>query len=193
VNFFVMYPLAVIPSNALWPVTYISAFQVPAAPGFDNALVRQFPNITLVNTTATLEQVQRVLGQVIAAVEYLFGFALLAGVVVLMAAVGATREERTREFAVMRALGAGSALLRRVQHIELAGVGFLSGLLAGSAALVIGWALAKYSFEFDWSPQLWVPLVCGLCGALLALLAGHFGLRSVLQTPVVATLRDAAS
>jgi putative ABC transport system permease protein len=193
VNFFVMYPLAAMPSDAAWPVTFISAFQAPSLKGFDNTLVRQFPNITLVNTAATLEQVQRVLGQVIAAVEYLFGFALIAGVVVLMAAVGATRAERTREFAVMRALGASSVLLRRVQHIELAGVGFLSGVLAGSVALVISWALAKYSFEFDWSPRLWVPLLCGLCGAVLALLAGHFGLRSVLQTPVVATLRDAAS
>lgn len=193
VNFFVMFPLAAMPADAPWPVTYISAFQVPTLKGFDNALVRQFPNITLVNTTATLEQVQGVLGQVIATVEYLFGFALLAGVVVLVATVSATRAERTREFAVMRAMGAGSALLRRVQHIELAGVGFLSGVLAGTVALVIGWALAKYSFEFDWSPRLWVPLVCGLCGALLALLAGHFGLRQVLQTPVVATLRDAAT
>jgi putative ABC transport system permease protein len=193
VNFFVMYPLSAMPANEPWPVTFISAFRAPSTPGFDNALVRQFPNITLVNTQATLQQVQDVVGQVVAAVEYLFAFALAAGLLVLVATVSATRAERTREFAIMRALGASARLLSRVQRIELAGVGFLSGLLAGSVALAISWALAKYAFEFDWTPRLWVPLVCAAAGALLALLAGHFALRQVLHTPVVSTLRDAAT
>ncbi|MFM2112581.1 MAG: hypothetical protein RLZZ271_1241, partial [Pseudomonadota bacterium] len=192
VNFFVMYPRSAMPANEPWPTTFISAFRVPPGKGFDNALVRQFPNITLVNTEATVQQVQDVVGQVIAAVEYLFAFALAAGLLVLVATVSATRGERTREFAIMRALGASSALLARVQRLELAGVGFLSGVLAGSVALAISWALAKYAFEFDWSPRLWVPLVCGLAGAVLALIAGHFALRQVLHTPVVSTLRDAS-
>jgi putative ABC transport system permease protein len=192
VNFFVMYPRSTMPTNEPWPTTFISAFRAPEAKGFDNALVRQFPNITLVNTAATLQQVQHVLGQVISAVEYLFAFALAAGLLVLVATVNATRGERTREFAIMRALGASSALLARVQRIELAGVGFLSGVLAGAVALVISWGLAKYAFEFDWTPRLWVVLVCGAAGALLALLAGHYALRQVLQTPVVSTLRDAS-
>ncbi|WP_305016820.1 hypothetical protein [Mycobacterium tuberculosis] len=67
--------------------------------------VRQFPNITVVDLSATLAQVQRVLDQVSRAVEFLFGFTLAAGLVALFAAVTATREERAREYAVMRAVG----------------------------------------------------------------------------------------
>ena len=189
-NFFAMYPVDQLTGV---PATYLSAFKAPASPGFDAALVRQFPNITSVDMTATIGQIQRVLDQVIGAVEFLFAFTLAAGLVVLFAAVTATREERAREFAIMRAVGAQARLLRQVQRIELAGVGLLAGLLASVVASLVGWALAKYVFNFDWAVSLWVPLLGALAGALLALLAGWWGLREVLLRPVVQTLRQAAT
>jgi putative ABC transport system permease protein len=191
VNFFVMYPLAAMPDV---PSTVITAFRAPeGVAGFDNALAHDFPNITLVDVSAQIDQVQRVLGQVIRAVEFLFAFTLAAGLVVLFAAVSATREARAREFAVMRALGAGRSLLGSVQRAELAGVGALAGLLASSAAIVVGWALARYAFDFQWTASPWVPLGGTLAGALLALAAGWWGLRGVLRRPVVETLRRATT
>jgi putative ABC transport system permease protein len=112
--------------------------------------------------------------------------------VVLFAAVTATREERAREFAVMRAVGARASLLRQVQRAELAGVGLLAGFLASIVASVIGWGLARYVFDFTWTASLWVPVAGALAGAVLALAAGWWGLREVLRRPVVATLRQAA-
>lgn len=202
VNFFVMYPVARL---ADVPVSYISAFRAPepaplgraapkeqAAPqSFDNQLVKAFPNITNINMSSTLNQVQRVLDQVIRAVEFLFGFTLAAGLVVLFAAITATREERAREFAVMRAVGARASLLRQVQRAELAGVGLLAGFLAALVALAVGWALARFVFGFGWTGSWTVPLLGSVAGALLALAAGWWGLRSVLNTPVVEMLRKA--
>ena len=189
VNFFVMFPSAAMPDL---PATTIAAFRAPDQPGFDNALARDFPNVTTVDVSAQIGQVQRVLDQVVRAVEFLFGFTLAAGLVVLFAAVSATREARAREFAVMRALGAGRRLLAQVQRAELLGVGALAGLLASLAAMLVGWALARYAFEFAWSASWWVPLGGGAAGALLALGAGWWGLREVLRRPVVETLRRAA-
>ncbi|MBS7807579.1 FtsX-like permease family protein [Variovorax sp. PCZ-1] len=188
-NFFVMYPVSQMPDV---PSTYMSAFKAPEVKGFDNALVRQFPNVTNVDMSLTINQVQRVLDQVIRAVEFLFGFTLLAGLVVLFAAVTATREERTREFAILRAVGARSQLLRQVQRAELAGVGMLAGVLASLVAIAVGWALAKFVFEFTWTAAAWVVPASGVLGALLALAAGWWGLREVLNTPVMNTLRRAA-
>ena len=111
---------------------------------------------------------------------------------VLFAAVTATREERAREFAIMRALGARASLLRQVQRAELAGVGLLAGFLASCVAVAVGWALAHYVFGFTWTAPLWVPLIGSLSGAVLALAAGWWGLREVLNRPVVDTLRSAA-
>jgi putative ABC transport system permease protein len=186
VNFFVIFPVGRLEGV---PVTYISAFRAPALKGFDNALSREFPNITNVDVSASIGQVQRVLDQVIRAVEFLFGFTLAAGVAVLFAAVAATREERSREFAIMRAMGAGSALLAKVQRAELLGVGLLAGVLASAAAVAVGWLLARYVFEFTWNPTPWVPLLGAIAGALLALAAGWWGLHEVLRRPVLETLR----
>jgi putative ABC transport system permease protein len=144
-----------------------------------------------VDVSASIAQVQRVLGQVIRAVEFLFGFTLAAGLVVLFSAITATREARAHEFAVMRALGASGALLRQVQRAELLGVGALAGTLAAAAAMAVGWALARYVFEFSWTAAPWVPLAGALAGALLAWAAGWWGLRDVLRRPVVQTLRSA--
>jgi len=191
VNFFVLFPVAELPNV---PVSYISAFRAPEGnPQFDNTLVREFPNITNVDMSQTIAQVQRVLGQVIGAVEFLFAFTLAAGLVVLLAAITATRGEREREFAILRAVGAGSALLRQVQRIELIGVGLLAGFLASVVAVAVGWALARYAFEFTWTASPFVPLAGSLAGAVLALAAGWWGLRSVLRTPVVETLRRAST
>jgi putative ABC transport system permease protein len=189
VNFFVMFPSA---QMAEVPATYIAAFRAPGVAGFDNALSREFPNITNIDVSASIGQVQRVLDQVIRAVEFLFGFTLAAGLVVLFAAVTATRESRAREFAVMRAMGASGKLLAQVQRAELLGVGALAGVLASLAAIAVGWALARYAFEFSWNASPMVPLLGGLAGALLALAAGWWGLREVLTRPVVETLRSAS-
>ena len=192
-NFFVMYPVDRLEGV---PLTFMSAFRAPdPVPGqrsFDNRLVQAFPNITQVDMTATLNQVQGVLSQVIRAIEFLFGFTLAAGLVVLFAAVTATREERAREYAIMRAVGAQSSLLRQVQRAELAGVGLLAGALASAVAAIVGWALARYAFEFDWTASPWVLLAGALAGALLALAAGWWGLREVLRRPVLDSLRRAA-
>ena len=188
VNFFVMFPVAEMPGL---PVTYISAFRAPAANGFDNQLSRDFPNITNVDISASIGQVQRVLDQVVRAVEFLFAFTLAAGLVVLFAAVTATREARAREFGLMRAMGASGKLLARVQRTELLGVGALAGLLASLAAMAVGWAMARFAFQFSWNPSPWVPLLGALAGALLALAAGWWGLREVLRRPVIDTLRAA--
>ena len=187
-NFYVIYPVAQLPDL---PTTFMAAFKAPAVKGFDNALVREFPNITSVDVSATLQQIQRVLDQVIRAVEFLFGFTLAAGLVVLFAAITATREERAREFAIMRAVGAQGRLLRQVQRAELAGVGLLAGLLASVVAMAVGWSLAKYVFGFAWTASAWVPLAGALTGAVLAMAAGWWGLRDVLRRPVIETLRRA--
>lgn len=215
VNFFVMFTAAKMPDV---PLSYIAAYRAPRsaagdanaanasensasnagdagnafASAFDNALTREFPNITNIDVSASIAQIQSVLDQVIRAVEFLFGFTLAAGLVVLFAAVTATREARAREFAVMRALGASAKLLAQVQRAELLGVGALAGVLASLAAMAVGWALARYVFEFDWNPAFWVPLAGGAAGAALSLAAGWWGLRDVLRRPVVETLRQAA-
>jgi putative ABC transport system permease protein len=188
-NFFVIMPPSLLAER---PASFITAFHLPAArTSLGGDLLREFPNLTVIDTTAVFRQVQAVIDQVVAAVEFLFVFTLAAGVLVLYAALASSRDERVREAALLRALGASRQQLSRAQVAEMICVGGLAGLLAAIGASAIGWALARYAFEFDYVVSPWV-FVSGIGGgALAALVGGWFGLRGVLNTPPLATLREA--
>lgn len=187
VNFFFLFPRERMPEGLAQ--TFISAFRAPAKAGFDRQLVDRFPNVTNIDVGQTMDQVQSVVNQVIQVVEFLFGFTLLAGLLVLFATVSFNREARARDYAVLRALGSGRSQIMRVQQIELVGVGALSGFLAAVASMILGSLLAAKVFQFTWTASpIWLLLGAG-GGALLAHLAGRWALRDVLAQPVVHTLR----
>jgi putative ABC transport system permease protein len=128
---------------------------------------------------------------VVTAVEFLFLFTLASGVLVLYAALVGSQDERTRESGLLRALGATRKQLSQAQWIEFALVGGLGGVLAATGAAAVGWALARYVFDFEWtfSPTVWLAGL--VIGAACALIGGWVGLRNVLNQPPLQTLREA--
>ncbi|SNS27390.1 putative ABC transport system permease protein [Noviherbaspirillum humi] len=188
VNFFVILsPQAL--QNA--PQTWITAFHVPqSAEGFVRRLTQDFPNLTVVDIGSVLRQVQSVLDQVIAAVEFLFLFTLASGFLVLYAALAGSQDERMREAGLLRALGATRRQLSRAQWIEFALVGGVSGVLAATGAAVVGWLLADQVFNFEWGFRPLVWLIGVVVGAICAFIGGMVGLRNVLARPPLQTLRE---
>jgi putative ABC transport system permease protein len=188
-NFFVIINPAAM-ANA--PQTFMTAFHAPAkAAGLSNTLVREYPNLTVIDVSGIVRQIQDVLDQVVSAVEFLFLFTLASGVLVLYAALMGSQSERTREAGLLRALGATRKQLAQAQRIEFALVGGLAGLLAASGAAALGWALATYQFKFPWSFEPGVWLAGLVVGMLCAMAGGWLGLRSVLRQPPLQTLREA--
>lgn len=188
-NFFVIINPAAMASAAQ---TYMTAFHLPGdGAQLGNALSREFPNLTVIDVSGIIRQVQEVVDQVVVAVEFLFMFTLASGVLVLYAALMGSQDERTREAGLLRALGATRKQLSQAQWIEFSLVGALAGLLAATGAAALGWALATYQFKFPWtfSPTVWLAGV--VVGALCAILGGWLGLRMVLRQPPLQTLREA--
>ncbi|MGX9733645.1 ABC transporter permease [Janthinobacterium aestuarii] len=188
VNFFVIINPAAMADT---PQTWITAFHLPPAQAdLGNALLRDYPNLTVVDVGGVLKQIQSVLDQVVTAVEFLFAFTLASGLLVLYAALMGSQDERTREAGLLRALGATRRQLAQAQLIEFSLVGALAGLLAASGAAAMGWALATYQFKFAWSfaPGVWAFGL--LAGALCAIAGGWLGLRNVLKHPPLQTLRE---
>ncbi|WP_227496703.1 ABC transporter permease [Massilia litorea] len=188
-NFFVIInPQAM--ANA--PATYMTAFHLPQqGAGLANTLARAYPNLTVIDVSGIIRQVQEVVDQVVVAVEFLFLFTLASGVLVLYAALMGSTSERTREAGLLRALGATRKQLAQAQRIEFVLVGGLAGLLAASGAALLGWALANYQFKFPWSFEPGVWLAGLVAGIVCALVGGWLGLRSVLRQPPLQTLREA--
>jgi putative ABC transport system permease protein len=189
VNFFVLMPPGAL---ADLPATFITSFHLPDSEARTiDGLVARYPNVTAIDVTPILAQIHRTLAQVIGAVQFLFLFTLAAGVLVLYAALAGTRDERVRESALLRALGASHSQVRSVQVAEFVAVGALSGLMAALGAQGIGYVLASRVFEFhiDFNP--WLVPAGVVAGIACAGLSGWLSLRRVLARPALQSLRDA--
>jgi putative ABC transport system permease protein len=189
VNFFVIATPRLL---ADFPASYITSFHVDREQGQAmNRLTAVFPNLTVVDMTAILRQALTVMEQVIRAVQFVFLFALVAGVLVLYAALVATQDERTHEAAVMRALGASRAQVAAAQRAEHLALGLLAGLLAAGGASAIGFVLAWKVFQFDYQMNPWVWIAGPLAGLACVGLNAWLGARRALAHPPILALREA--
>ena len=172
------------------PATYLTSFYL--APGHDQevvALSRAFPAVTILQVDALLAQLRSILAQVTWAVEYVLLFVLAAGLAVLFAGLQATLDERIRQGALLRALGAARPLLVKARRIEFGLLGAVSGLLAALGCELITWVLYRYAFDLAWGPHPWL-LVVPVVGAVVVGGAGVVGTRRALNASPLVVLRE---
>jgi putative ABC transport system permease protein len=171
--------------------SHITAVKVPPdRTRFTSELVEQFPNLSVVDIDAVLDQVRGTVEQVSTVVEAVFYFSLLAGVLVLLAAVSASQDERLLEGGVMRVLGGSRRQLRWAQVSEFSAIGLLSGLVAAIAATVLAGIVARQVFDLPWTPDPALAATGAAIGTLAALVAGLFATRRVISAPPSVTLRE---
>ena len=186
-NFFMVFSPGVLDNAA---GTYITAVHIPQdRRAMMIEFTRNFSEVTAIDLEAIISQVRGVMDKATLAVQYVFGFTLLAGITVLLAAIQATRDERRYESAMLRTLGASRRVVFQGVAAEFATLGLLSGTLAAVGASAAGYFLAKQLFDLDYTfdPLVWV--VGLVSGTLLVGVSGTLATRSVVNHPPIATLR----
>lgn len=188
VNFFLLLDPA--HAGAL-PHTWLASFYLPR--GHANglaALSRDYPNLSLIDVDALLDRVRGIVERVGGAVRWVLAFSLLAGALVLAAALASSAQERRHEAALLRTLGASSGQLRAAAACEFALLGLIAGLTAALGAAGAGWWLGRAIFRLDGFVPPLAPLFGGAAIAALAvMLLGLAGTREVVRTPPLALLR----
>jgi putative ABC transport system permease protein len=187
-NFFLVFPPGLLDGAAGTYMT--SVFLTPAQRPALADLVRQFPTISVFDVDAILKQIRDIMDRASLAVQYVFLFTLVAGIVVLLAAVQSTRDERRYESAMLRTLGASRGTVLQGVAAEFSALGFLSGTLAAFGATAVGWVLARRLFSLQYTLDPWVWVVGLVCGTVLVGLSGTLATRRVVNTPPIHTLRD---
>ena len=186
-NFFMVFPPELM---ADYPRTYISSVYVDRSRRGDVLeLVRSYPSVTVIDIEAAINQVRDVMNQAALAVQYVFLFALGAGLLVMLAVVQSTREERLYESAMLRTLGARRRVVLAGVAVEFAALGAISGVLAAAGASAVTWLLARRVFQLEFAndPLVWIiGLVAGL---VVVGGAGVLATRSVVTRPPASILR----
>jgi putative ABC transport system permease protein len=191
INFFTVVPPGVLEqAPASWITSlYLDAQQKQRL----TQLVRDYPNVTVIDVEAIMSRVRGIMDRVTLAVEFIFIFTLLAGLAVLYAAIQAHQDERRYESAILRTLGARRGMLLRGLIAEFVTLGALAGILGGLAATSLAWLLAEQVFHFPYRFNPWVGLTGVIFGMLLVGIAGVLGTYRVLQQPPLRTLQQATA
>ena len=186
VNFFLMLDPA---HGDNLPHSLISSFHAPPSTNL-SALSREMPNLSLIDVNAILDRVRDIIGRVSSAVTWVLAFSLAAGILVLLAALAATADERRFEIALLRTLGANRGQLTAAVLGEFAALGLLAGLVAAGGAAATGIALARTVFRMPdyWPPSLQLGTIA-LASAILVMVAGLAGTRRIARTPPMQVLR----
>ncbi len=187
VNFFVIAAPGVLEQ---YPATYVSSFYLGAEQNdFLIRLVQQFPSVTVLDVRSFMDQVRRVIEHASLAIEYVFVFTLLAGLMVLYAAIQSTLDERRKESAILRTLGAVRKQILLGIILEFVVLGALAGLLAAVAASLLGYLLTTQLFELVYSFNPWIWLAGIISGAIGVGIAGVLGVSPTLNSPPLQVLR----
>jgi putative ABC transport system permease protein len=187
-NFFLLVPPGLLKD---FPASYITSLYLPRDQNDRiKSIIKHFPNITDIDVDALLDQVRRVLDKVNNALQFIFVFTLAAGIVVLWAALNASRSARRKEIAVLRALGARSADIRGGFLAEFILLGLLSGLVGASAAAGFGFGLSRFVFDLPYQANYLLWAVGAALAVVMVVCASMLAIRGDLKTPPWQTLRD---
>ncbi len=154
------------------PASFVTSVYVPDRQGeFVRELVSEFSGVSALEIGTMLKRVTGIIDRAALAVQYVFLFTLMAGVLVLWASVLASRRERFREAAILRTLGASRSYLSGSTTREFTLIGLLAGVIASSVAALIGWVIITRIMElpYEFNFLLWVVgILAGVTGVLIA-------------------------
>ena len=180
-NFFAVTPPGVLEN---YSANYISSFHLPiGADAAMNQLIRSYPNLTVIDVAALMQQVRGIMQKMSSTIEYVFAFSLLAGLAVLYAALIATREERIAEATLMRVFGASRRQVSVAYVAEFACIGLVSALIATIAANLLAYYISAQILNIPFQFNATLALGITLIAAFIIPLAAWLGLRGFLNVP----------
>ncbi len=188
-NFLVVFPTGILEHAPQFHVIVTRSDSLAQAVRFQRAMVRAFPNVSIIDLTQILKTVDDILGKVSFVIQFMALFSIITGITVLVSAVWLSRYQRMRESALLRTLGAKRRQLNRINGLEyavLGGLGALTGVLLSIAA---AWAIARFQLDIPFRPRFLPPLLAMVSIAALTVIAGLLTSRGVVRRPPLEVLR----
>jgi putative ABC transport system permease protein len=171
------------------PQSYITSLKIDNDSEAVDVFIERFPTITSVDLESAMDQIRTVIDSASTAVQYIFVLSLLAGILTLVASIFSTVEERNKENAVMKAMGAKQSDILQIALAEFGALGLVASITALFVAIGFSAYISIQIFETSYSPNSVIILSGLLGGFFLILLTGMFVVYRALAVPAVQTLR----
>jgi putative ABC transport system permease protein len=189
-NFFVVFPEGVLEPAPKFHVAAMRSENSDHSARVQRTVVAAFPNVTAIDLALVMQTVDGIFTKVAFVIEFMAGFTVLTGIIVLAGAVLTGRFQRIRETVLLRTLGATRRQLLQIQVVEYAILGLLAAVV-GCALSVVGNALlAKFIFRITPSVPVLLLMVGALAVCVVTVLTGMLSGRGVTNHPPLEVLRQ---
>ncbi|WP_316763244.1 ABC transporter permease [Pedobacter aquatilis] len=189
-NFRVVFPSGVLEQAPQFHVLMTRVPNSETSASFQGAVVRKFPNISVIDLGLALKLLDELLGKISFVIQFMAGFSMITGWIVLISAVLTSKNQRIKESILLRTMGASRNQILAINAIEY----FFLGLFAAAAGLILAlsgsWALARFSFDASFVPPLLSTLLLFGSVVLLVVITGVLSSRSILNKPPLQILRN---
>jgi putative ABC transport system permease protein len=189
-NFLVVFPTGVLENAPQFHVLLTHVPSVEASAKFQQVLVRNFPNISVIDLGLVLGILDNILSKIGFVIRFMAGFCIVTGLIVLIASVLISKYQRIQESVLLRTLGAGRKQVYMINAIEYFFIGALAATTGIVLSLLAGWALAYFSFEMNYSPDLVPLLIIFVVICSLTVFIGLMNIRTIISRSPLEILRQ---
>jgi len=188
-NFRVIFPAGVLEDAPQFHVLMTKTPDTKISAKFQAAVVRKFPNISVIDLGLVLQVLDTLLGKISFVIRFMASFSIITGWIVLISAVRSSKNQRLREIVLLRTIGAKSIQILAITAIEYLFLGLLASLAGVIIAMAGSWVLAAYIFNTSFTPQLFPVLLLFSSITLIVVITGMLSSRGVLKYPPLEVLR----
>jgi len=190
INFLVLFPKGVLDQAPQYDVFTTHVPSAAASAKYQQAVVKQFPNVSIIDLALVLKLLDDILGKISFVIRFMAGFSILTGLIVLISSVLISKYQRIQESVLLRTLGASKRQILIITGLEYFFLGAIAALTGILISIPGSWALAKYSFDTPFSPPLLPVVILFFIVTLITVLIGLFNSRSILNKPPLEVLRS---
>ncbi len=189
-NFLVVFPKGVLEDAPQFHVmmTHVPSPQVSAQ--FQQALVQSYPNVSIIDLALVLRVIDDLFEKIGFVIRFMAGFSILTGLIVLISSVLISKYQRLQESVLLRTLGASRSQIFAITSLEYMFLGSLAAATGILIALISSWALAKFSFETEFTPELLPVVLLFAFVSMLTVFIGLINSRGLLSRPPLEVLRQ---
>jgi putative ABC transport system permease protein len=189
-NFLVVFPAGVLEKAPQFHVIMTRVPSVEVSARFQQAMVRQFPNVSIIDLGLILSILDDILDKIGFVIRFMAAFSMITGLVVLVASVLISKYQRVQESVLLRTLGGSKRQIFKITALEYFFLGAFAAITGIVLALFSSWALAHYIFETTFTPQLIPIVIVFISVSALTVVIGLANSRFIVSKPPLEILRQ---